>query len=223
MHHTLHRLTRVARLGLFTLLMIGCAPQEPAPVPRVPSDLSGPKAAALTFLRAIAAGDARTAQEASIGTPAEKQWPAAVAELVAGLHRYDRAIVARFGAQATSADVDLRQALQTMTLDPIAHIESGILSESTETAVIYPAALGIKLAAHPPMKLRKDKSGWKVDLSAMSDLPGHEMPAVRQYRAAAKTLNDVARQIQSGRYRSLADAQQAIAGNPELGSASPTP
>lgn len=210
----LPRYARIACLGLICgCALPGCASTEDAPAQRVASDLSGPKPAALTFLRAIAAGDARTAQNASIGTPADKEWAVALAALVRGLRRYDEALVARFGQEAIPADVDLRQALQTMTEDPISHMRDGIVSESAQTAVVYPAALGIKLAAHSPMMLRKDKSGWKVDLAAMAREPSHDPAVVRQYRAAAKALNDAALQIRSGRYKSLAEAQQAISSN----------
>jgi hypothetical protein len=210
-----------ARIAFLVFLCVsglsGCASTDDAPVARVPSDLSGPKPAALTFLRAIAAGDARTAQDASLGTPDQKEWGVAMAALVRGLRRYDQAILARFGTEAVPTDVDLRQAIQSMTQDPITHIQDGILSESAESAVIYPAALGIKLAAHPPMMLRKDKSTWKVDLSAMSGEPSHDPAVIRQYRAAAKALSDVARQVRAGRYKSLAEAQQSVGSEIDIG------
>lgn len=194
----------------------GCASSYDASTARVASDLSGPKPAALTFLRAIAAGDTRTAQDASVGTPEEKEWVVAMATLVRGLRRYDQAILARYGNEAIPADVDLRQAIQFMTQDPISHIQDGIVSESAESAVIYPAAFGIKLAARPPMMLRKGKSTWRVDLSAMSQEPGHDPTVIRQYRAAAKALTDAARDVRAGRFRTLAEAQQSVGGNTGL-------
>ena len=212
-----------ARIALLVVLcgsaLPGCASPDDAPTARVTSDLSGPKPAALTFLRAIAAGDTRTAQQASVGTPEEKEWVVALAALVRGLRHYDQAILARFGTEAIPADVDLRQALQSMTQDPISRIQDGILSESAESAVIYPAALGIKLAAHPPMMLRKDKSTWKVDLSAMSQEPSHDPAVIGQYRSAAKALNDAARRVRAGRYKSLAEAQQSVGGEIDLSAA----
>ena len=210
-----------ARIALLVLLCglapPGCASSDDAPRARVASDLSGPKPAALTFLRAIAAGDTRTAQDASVGTPEEKEWVVAMAALVRGLRHYDQAILGRFGTDAVPADVDLRQAIQSMTQDPISHIQDGIVNQSAESAVIYPAAFGIKLAARPPMMLRKGKSTWKVDLSAMSQEPGHDPAVIRQYRAAAKALTDAARDVRAGRFRTLAEAQQSVGSNTDLG------
>src|SRR5690242_3413465 len=150
---------------------LGCA-HDDLPVAHVASDLSGPKSAALTFLRAIAAGDARTAREASVGTPAQEDSVTAMVLLVNGLRHYDQALVARFGQEAVSADVDLRQAIASLTQDPITHAEGGIVNESGETALLYPGVGGkIKLAAHAPMPLRKEGKMWKVDLAAMADEP----------------------------------------------------
>ena len=69
------------------------------------------------------------------------------------------------------------------------------MSQSAESAVIYPAAFGIKLAARPPIMLRKGKSAWRVDLSAMAQEPGHDPAVIRQYHAAAKALRNAARRF----------------------------
>ena len=203
-------------LAIFALAAGGCASQDEAPAARVASDLSGPKPAGLTFLRAIAAGDARTAREASIGTPQQEEWVVAMVALVNGLRRYDQALMSRFGQEAVPADVDLRQALQAMTQDPIMHLEDGIVSESKESAVIYPAMRGIKLAARRPLQLRRDKSGWKVDLAAMAGEPRFDPAVVTRYRIAGKALSAAAREIQAGRYKTLEQAEQAVHDNIDL-------
>jgi len=193
------------------LAPIGCASQDDAPAARVSSDLSAPKPAALTFLRAIAAGDAHTAQAASAGTPAQKECVVAMVSLVNGLRHYDQALLGRFGQEAVPADVDLRQALQSMTQDPITHVEGGIVSEANDAPLIYPAVGGMKLAAHAPMHMRKEGKIWKVDLAAMSDEPRYSPEVGRRYRAAGKALSDAARHIRAGRYRTLGEAEQAVA------------
>ena len=123
---------------------------------------------------------------------------------------------------AVPADVDLRQALQSMTQDPITHVEGGIVSESTESALIYPAVGGMKLAAHPPLRMRKEGKVWKVDLAAMSDEPRYSPEVGRRYRAAGKALSDAARQIRAGRYPTLADAEQAVAQNMDFEPSQPS-
>lgn len=211
----LGRSLAVSAVLILGLGLAGCAQDEP-PVPRVASDLSGPKPAALTFLRAIAAGDDCTARDASLGTPAQKQWIVAMTSLVTGMRRYDRALLARFGQRAVSADVDLRQAIETMTQDPISHMEGGILSQSEDSALIYPGYRDIKLAGRAPMRLRREGKVWKVDLPGMADEPQYSPDVVRRYQEAGKALTETARQIRAGRYQTLDEAEDAIGQNLKL-------
>src|SRR5205807_5244159 len=97
--------------------------------------------------------------------------------------------------------------------DPVTHIEGGIVSEAQDSAVIYPAVGGIKLAAHSPLRLRKQGNVWKVDLAAMADEPRYSPEVTKRYHAAGKALSDAARQIRAGRYATLSQAEQAVAQN----------
>lgn len=178
---------------------------------RVQSDLSGPKPAALTFLRAIEQGDAQTARNASVGSPQDKEWIDAMAALVKGLKAYDRALLARFGPQAASVDVDLKQAILTLAHDPVDRIDEGIVRQAENTAEIDPAFRGMRLSARPPIFLRLEKGLWKVDLPATAQQdPRFNSAIVRRYLAAGKALHDAALLVSWGRYKTFAEAENAI-------------
>src|SRR5579864_7511330 len=95
-------------------LAMGCASH---PQPHVTADLSAPKPAAVSFFRAVAEGDVRTARDASIGTRQDKEWIDVMSSLLTGLRRYDEAIVKRFGHEARQTDLQLRQALLQLVQD----------------------------------------------------------------------------------------------------------
>ena len=58
----------------------------------MPLKLDDPKTAALTFVRAIGAGDVSTAKAASLGTDRQKRWVVATASMVNGLRSFDVAL-----------------------------------------------------------------------------------------------------------------------------------
>ena len=191
---------------LVLTLVVGCAEQ---PKPHVRSDLSNPKAAALTFLTAISAGDTETARKASVGGDDDHVSIDGLSSLITGLQSYDQAIVKRFGNEAVPTDVQLKQAILELVDDTIRHLASGIVLDQQEIAKIQPAEGKTPLTGRPPIYLRKDKGLWKVDLTATAQVDRRFDPAVaRQYLAAGQALHAAARRINAGRYKTLAEAQR---------------
>lgn len=163
----------------------------------------------MTYLNAIAQGNAAKARAASVGTEQDKRWIDAMTSLISGLRSYDEALMARFGRQALTTDIDLKQAVTELANEPIVRFQDGIVKESDTTAEIQAAVGHIRLAAVPPVYLKREKDGWKIDLTAMARDPAHSPQQVEQYLAAGKALNSAARQIRAGRYRTFDEAQQA--------------
>ena len=187
-------------------VVTGCSSHPP---PHVVADLSGPKPAALTFFRAVAEGDVSTARQASIGTGQDKQWIDAMSSMLTGLKRYDEAVMKRFGSQAVQTDVQLKQAMTQLVQDEIDRLEDGIVLESADTAEVAPAWHQVRLTGRPPVMLRKEKGLWKVDLQATAKIdPKFDADAVERYRVYGKALHNAAYQINSGRYKTLAEAEQ---------------
>jgi len=204
------RPNRTPRAALLFLILCtagpGCAS---GPKVQVASDLSTPKAASLTFLRAIAAGDVRTAKAACTGTPQEKKWVDAMSSFLTGLRSFDEAIVNRFGQEAVQADTQLKQALLELSDDVIQHVDDAIVHETGETASVEPAAAGVRLRNRPPIYLRNDKGAWKVDLAATAKGDKRFDPGVQEkYASAGDALHDAARRVRAGRYKTLTEAQR---------------
>jgi hypothetical protein len=198
-------------IGIFLALLLapagGCRSSNPAP--QVASDLTTPKAAALTFLHAISAGDVKTAKSASIGNDQEKAAVEALATLVTGLRDYERAITKHFGGQAAQSSTQLRMAITDLIDVSIGHAENGIVNQGPETASVEPAVGGVRLRARSPIYLRKEKDRWKVDLATTSRADKRFDPAIaEQYLAAGKALHEAAKRVNAGRYKTFADAQR---------------
>jgi hypothetical protein len=199
--------SELAMLLLMGWVSLGCNSHPP---PHVAVDLSGPKPAAVSFFRAVSEGDVRTARDASIGTTKDKEWIDAMSSMVTGLRRYDEAILRRFGHQAAQTDSQLRQAITQFVQDQIERLQDGIVSEGPDTAQVQPGWHGeVRLSGRPPVLLRKEKGLWKVDLEATAKVdPKFDLEAVARYRAYGKALHDAAYQINAGRYKTLAEAEQ---------------
>lgn len=191
------------------LWLIGCSPAAP---PVSPAELSQPHQALMTYLDAISKGNAAKARAASIGTEQDKRWIDAITALITGLRSYDDALVTRFGRQALTTDIDLKQAVTELANEPIVRFQDGMVKESENTALIQAAVGHIRLAAQPPVYLKREKDGWKVDLAESRRDPTHSPERVAQYLAAGDALKKAARDIRAGRYRTFDEAQQAAGG-----------
>lgn len=191
------------------LLQLGGCGAKAAPS-RVPVGLSKPLPALMTYLHAIAQCDVAAAKSASVGTEADKRWIDAMAALIGGLRNYDQALVQRFGREAAQVDDEIRQAVAEFTTQPIVRYQNGMVSEGPDTAEVQAAIGHIRLAAQPPVYMKREKDGWKVDLTALRQDPRHNPAVVAGYLAAGESLARAADLIRQGRYRTFADAQQAL-------------
>ena len=193
------------------LWLCGCS-ANPGPVS--PTELSKPHDALMTFLTALGQGNAARARACSAGTDQDKRWIDGMVALVSGLREYDQALLERFGRQAVPIDVDLKQAIFSMANEPIIRFQEGIVKESEDTAEIDAAIGHIRLMAQQPVYLKREKSGWKVDLAAMRESPRHSPESIEQNLAAGRALKAAARDVRTRRYKTLDEAQQALGEKP---------
>lgn len=77
-------------------------------------------------------------------------------------------------------------------------------------AACYAAIGHIRLGAQPPVFLKRDQAGWKVDLTATRQDPEHSPERIEQYLRAGRSLTRCAQDIGKGRYRTFDEAQAAI-------------
>jgi hypothetical protein len=158
-------------------------------------DLSTPKKAALVFARAMESGDVAAARSASTGSDEDYRILNLIADLVGAARQLRDAGVAKFGEAGksiVSCDEMAQLARQVATADEN-------ITGDTAT-VLHPNEID-------PMKLRKDASGkWKVDLGALSDKP----TKARVIPRVQKVMSAGAADIRAGKYRTAAEANDAI-------------
>lgn len=186
----------MTRPRLLPLLALWLAPaaatlaQAPAP------DLSTPRSAAVAFGAALTAADAAGIRGAAVGTADEYARAEAVGGMLAAFRRLAEAAAARFGREkvvfrgAAAADVaaDLDRAEVTVDGDA--------------------ATVAVKDGRPDPMRLRRAGGSWRVDLSSA---PREAARLAALAPALAAAADEVAADVRANRFRSVEDAQAALA------------
>jgi len=161
------------------------------------ADLSEPKAAAKTFVTALAAHDLATLRSASIGNDEERQRIEAMSDLIVAQRKYGDAAHAKFGEDARVPRRDVAKDFE----------------EKLKTAEVKMEGDSASLAdpqdpQSPPLKLKRESGDWKIDLSSMQ-MRG-AAAAGGQMKQIAEAMNTTADEIASGKYASFLEAQKAL-------------
>jgi hypothetical protein len=205
-------------LGLLGVVIFSasCVPEFPPAGKLTPLKLDDPKQAALTFVRAIGAGDPETAKAASIGTDRDKHWAIATANMVNGLRAFDTAMIARFGPMAASVHMSIVNGLNAVTVDPEDAVENANVNLHADQPVAELAAISKIYATHMfyAARLRKDAQGWKVDLPAILQndpqfAEKNASPDLDRLVEVGDAMRSLAKDIRAGKYATVDDAETA--------------
>jgi len=214
LQNTSRRIT-LALLG-FVILNASCVPQFPPAGKLTPLKLDEPKEAALTFVRAIGAGDPETAKAASLGTERQKRWAVSTAIMVSGLRAFDAATTARFGPAAAGTHMNIINLLNSVTTEPEQAVENAAVRMSLDEQTAEVAAVSRIYAAHMyyASRVRKTAQGWKVDLPAiLASNPQfmmiNESPKLDQLVSTGNAMRDLAKDIRAGKYATIEAAEAA--------------
>jgi hypothetical protein len=171
-------------------------------------DLTSPKAAALTFARAIDRGDADTARFAAMSGGIENDLLDAMALAVPALRKLDAtarakwsaaggALVRRSSTGSSSTSNNPLDTVKMLTEGDVAILGDGTLAQ-----------ISSRDAANS-LQLKKIDGQWKVDVGAM--IKGQDVTqTIPWLRALASTANSVAAQIEAGSVSTVDEAQQAM-------------
>ena len=173
------------------MLLPACKKESSGP------DLSNPRAAAITFTRAVEAGDAETAQEACYAAGMEKDLVDAMALAIPALKRLQVAAEAKFGANYAPLMDDPN------LVNGVASLQAAELSGDENRAKL--SARDGKL-----LSVLKHVDGvWKVDVGA--SVAGRDLTdQVPQLQALGKCCDGVTRQIESGTIKTAAEAKRQL-------------
>lgn len=163
------------------------------------ADLSEPKAAALTFVKALADHDLATVRNASVGNDEDRGRVEAMSDLIAAQKKFSDAVNAKFPDKAPPAQqrrnvaADFEEKLKTAELK----IEGDIASLRDP-----------KDPNSPPLQLKKVGGDWKVDLSSMQMRGAAVAP--EQMKKLADATTTTADEVTSGKYATPIEAQKAL-------------
>lgn len=199
------------RLMLILVILVAVLPYiataagpEPTTVPSAAKDLSAPKAAAITFYRAMMAGDADLAKSAAVGNEEQMRAIDATCALSQGLQRLSEAVKEKFG----QADPGLanQAAGLSVKLQGIEKMDVRLDGPDGDAATLTDPA------SKQTMQARKVRGEWRV---AMDSMPGHERAGEVTALAAAvaRAAEQLAAEIKQDKHRSAEEARQAFQSN----------
>jgi hypothetical protein len=170
-------------------------------------DQSNPKAAALSFAKALESGDSETAKSLVVGTDQEKQIVDATADFVSAVKKLKDSATKKFGDKATEITG------QSMSVDMSKQIEGTESKEEGDTATLTNPQ---QAQGQQPMKLKKVDGKWKVDLSAITQGAAAGGQNVDQMQTTLKAwsgaFTEMANEIDQGKYETPEAARQAFTG-----------
>jgi hypothetical protein len=170
----------------------GAATTQPA------ADYSTPKAAARSFVQALADGDTAAAEKAVIASPEQMKNVDLLATMAGSMKKLTDAAVAKFGEAGQSiAGQHARLEENLKQIDEAqVQVNDDVATLSSEDQ-------------KRPVTLRKQNGQWKVDMGSM---PGTEQlsQAAAAIRAMAKAANDTAGEISADQYKSVDEARDAF-------------
>jgi len=174
-----------AAMVLTVALAVGCKK-----APAGGQDLSTPKAAAMTFGRALEQGDAAAALAAADAGGTERDLVEAMAQSSSGMKRLLAAAHAKFGDDAKRLEM-----LHSPT-DIVKTLRDADVAEDADRATVT------SKDGHDSLQLHRRDGEWKVDIGAL--IRGQDVShAIPVFHAAGVATNKVADDIESGKCASI--------------------
>jgi hypothetical protein len=187
-----------ALVGLTLLSAICWAQDKP--------DYSTPKAGAKTYAEAVLASDAARVKAACTGDEKQMRIVEAMVASITAIKQLEGAIVARFGSEQVKAAGKPPLAWDD-AVDAVKRLSEGEVKVTGDKAVITPQSREGDLGRETPLPLRKVGGEWKVDLAVMfRERPDDTLDGMQ---ALASTVKGLTGEVNAGRYKTPAEANQA--------------
>jgi Domain of unknown function (DUF4878) len=169
------------------------------------ADQSTPKAAAMSFAKALDAGDAKTARQLATGSDADKQVIDAMISFNAAVKKLRNSAITKYADKADEVVSPGAVIDSTKVLDDTEVREEG------DVATIVPTKPQQKQSA---MHLKKVDGKWKVNLNQTLQESAPPGQTIDQMHAMIQSWGDIfsetADEIDQGKYPTPADANQAM-------------
>lgn len=209
------------RTTVVTAMLMGSWTAAPA-AEKVKVDTSSPKAAAITFLKAIGTGDVEAAKAASVGTPEHIKYLEAITSMFSGLSRYEQAAAKAFPNDPNSTTMAKGMSAAVAGPEMVARIEKGKDSIQGETASIVPAEDEAKPGDPPAppkdaaqrqketIRLRNVDGQWKIDLDSQFKDEEMRQQNPQDMIRFGQSIDALAADIEAGKYKTSIEAQAAF-------------
>jgi hypothetical protein len=162
-------------------------------------DRSTPKKTAVSFGKALSAGDMETVHKVATGTAAEFALCKSMAEMIQASKRLNEAATGKFG--------DDGKLPKELTMDIVADFEAADEKIDGNTA-----ALVIKGKADDqfPPTFKKDGDNWTLDLTNMDKHPASAGMA-QMFSVMTKAMDTVDKNINDGKYKAFPEVMADLA------------
>lgn len=167
----------------------------------VSPELSTPKLAALSFVRAMEANDMTAFRSVTLGADDDYKLFEPLLGMVGAAKNLERAAREKFGKAGRVVVRD------SPAVELEVHVQESDVKVTAETAVL--THQGEENA--DPLTLRHTSNGWKVDLTAIHNREQMATSAASMDRMR-QALSDSAADIRSGKFKTAEDAEKVILG-----------
>lgn len=179
-------------------IVLGClAAEQPKAAP--PPELSTPKAAAITFVRAMEADDMDAFRQVTIGNEEDYKLFQPLLSMTGAAKRLEKAARKRFGREGTKI------VRESPALGLEVHVQESDVRVTGDTATLRHKAD----AQADALPLKKTGDGWKVDLTAISNRQKMSDAAATMTRVQ-QALEQVTQDILAGQFKTADEAQKSV-------------
>jgi len=154
-------------------------------------DRSTPKKTAVSFGKALSAGDMETVHQIATGTDAEFALCKAMAETIQASKRLNEAATKKFG--------DDGKLPKEMSMDIVADFEAADEKIDGNTATLVMKG---KADDQFPPTFKKDGDNWKLDLTNLDKDPASAGMA-QMFSVMAKAMDTVTKNVNDGKYKTF--------------------
>jgi hypothetical protein len=172
-------------------------------------DTSTPKKAAVSFAKALSAGDMDAAHKLATGTDAEFALCKAMGDTILASKRLNDAAVQKFGADGKLP--------KEMTMDMAADFESADEKIDGDKATLVMKG---KPDDQFPPTLKKDGDSWKMDLTNMDKDPSSAGMS-QMFSVMTKAMDTVTKNITDGKYKAFPEVMADLGAQMAAGAGAP--
>ena len=168
-------------------------------------DFSSPMAAVRTYFTAMQAGDTNIFQRATLGTEYQKDWMVAYLRSSVAADKLTKASEARFGHDETARVFgEMQRSAAMATIGLAALTNAGVKIDGTNATIAFKP---VGDATPDSLKLQQAGGDWKIVLGEDINKADFNKDAMN---AMADSTDECAQAIAAGKYKTAAEASQAM-------------